>query len=51
MRQSQDSRNKTTKMEEKEEVNTTPSECQHLITYVDEDNFIRCQTCDEIVDA
>ncbi len=27
-----------------------PSVCLHLITYVDEDNFQRCQSCDEIVD-
>lgn len=27
------------------------SVCLHLDTYVDDDNFIRCSTCDEIVDA
>jgi hypothetical protein len=25
--------------------------CLHLITYVDHDNFIKCQDCDQIVDA
>jgi len=26
------------------------SVCPHMITYVDEENFQRCQKCDEIVD-
>lgn len=30
--------------------NVSGSPCRHLITYVDEDNFQRCQTCDDIVD-
>lgn len=25
-------------------------ECLHLIAYVDDDNFQRCQTCDKIID-